>query len=182
MIDTQQDEAAAVAAVSDYLGPAEVTALGAHEVTVTTPDGATARAALAFSSPYEPAVGDVLLVIGRGAQRYAIGVLFGAGKTTFAFHGDVELRAVGGKLALSGDRGVEIAGPVLDVRAGALRVLAKEVTQRFESLCQRVTSLARLHAGSTQTLVDGDATTHAKRSTLLTQETVTINGDEVHLG
>ncbi|HEY4118864.1 MAG TPA: DUF3540 domain-containing protein [Byssovorax sp.] len=181
-IDTRHDDTQSVTEIADYLGPAEVTDVRADEVVVTVPGGRTVRAALALASPYQAVVGDVLLVIGRGAHTYAIGVLFGAGKTTFSLQGDVELRAVGGKLSLTGDRGVDITTPSLDVRAGALRVIAKEATQRFGSLCQRVTSLLRVHAGEAQTLVDGDRTTHAKRSTLLTEETVTINGREVHLG
>ena len=166
----------------EYLGPAEVIEVRPHEVVVSLPGGGTAPAELAFAMPYAPAVDDVLLVIARGARCYAIGVLHGTGRTALAFQGDVELRSVNGKLSLAGDNGVELRGPEVDVYTTALRMVARDVTQRFESLCQRVSSLLRVHAGETQTIVDGGSVSQAKRAAILTQETVTINGREVHLG
>jgi hypothetical protein len=77
---------------------------------------------------------------------------------------------------------VEIRGSELDVQTGALRMVAREVLQKFDSVCQRVSSLLRVHAGETQTLVDEGAFTQAKSATILTEEVVTINGREVHLG
>ena len=168
--------------VEEYLGPAEVVEARPHEIVVSLPGGATARAEPAFTLPYTPVVDDVLLVIGRGAKHYAIGVLHGAGRTALTFQGDVELRSINGRLSLSGDRGVDVRGPEVDIYAAALRMVARDVTHKFESLCQRVTSLFRVHAGETQTLVDGPAVTQAKRAAILTEETVTINGREVHLG
>jgi hypothetical protein len=166
----------------EYLGPAEVIEAHPTNVVVSLPDGQTATAALAFAMPYAPATGDVLLIIGRGERYYAIGVLHGSGRTSFAIQGDVDLRSVNGKLSLSGDRGVEIRGPEVDVYATALRLVARDVTQKFESLCQRVSSMLRVHAGESQTIVDGGAVSQAKRAAILTEETVTINGREVHLG
>jgi hypothetical protein len=166
----------------EYLGPAQVVEVRAHEVLVSLPDAGTACAALAFAMPYVPAVDDVLLVIGRGGKHYAIGVLHGAGRTSFSIQGDVDLRSVNGKLSLSGDRGVEVRGPEVDVYTTALRMVARDVTQKFESLFQRVSSLLRVHAGEAQTIVDGGAVTQAKRAAIVTEETVTINGREVHLG
>lgn len=168
--------------VEEYLGPAEVVEVRPHEVVVSLPDGGTAVAGLAFSMPYTPVARDVLLVIGKGGAHYAIGVIHGAGRTALAFQGDVELRSVNGKLSLTGDEGVELRGPEVDVYTTALRMVARDVTHRFESLCQRVGSLFRLHAGETQTIVDGAAVTQSKRAAILTEETVTINGREIHLG
>jgi hypothetical protein len=166
----------------EYLGPAEVIEVRPHEVVVSLPEGDTASAELAFAMPYAPAVGDVLLVIGKGGRHYAIGVLHGTGRTSLAFQGDVELRSVNGRLSLAGDNGVEVRGPEVDVYTTALRMVARDVTHRFESLCQRVGSLLRVHAGEAQTIVDGSTVTQAKRAAILTEETVTINGREVHLG
>jgi hypothetical protein len=166
----------------EYLGPAEVVEVRAHEVLVSLPESGTVAAALAFAMPYAPATGDVLLVIGRGGKHYAIGVMHGAGKTAFTFQGDVDLRSANGKLSLSGDRGVEVRGPEVDIYTTALRMVARDVTHKFDSLCQRVTSLFRIHAGETQTIVDEGSVTQAKRAAILTEETVTINGREVHLG
>jgi hypothetical protein len=166
----------------EYLGPAEVVEVRPHEVVVSLPDGGTASAQLAFAMPYAPAVADVLLVIGKGGQHYAIGVLHGTGTTALAFQGDVELRSVNGRLSLAGDNGVELRGPEVDVYTTALRMVARDVTHKFESLVQRVSSLLRVHAGESQTIVDGASVTQAKRTAILTEETVTINGREIHLG
>jgi hypothetical protein len=188
MIDAAVRKIAAVKPVKEaeeYLGPAQVVEVRAHEVLVSLPEAGTAGtvcAALAFAMPYTPVVDDVLLVIGRGPKHYAIGVLHGAGRTELSFQGDVDVRSVNGRLCLSGDRGVEVRGPEVDIYTVALRMVARDVTHKFESLLQRVTSLFRVHAGETQTLVDGGAVTQAKRAAILTEETVTINGREVHLG
>jgi Protein of unknown function (DUF3540) len=168
--------------VEEYLGPAEVTAVFAHEVVVSLPDGGVTRVKLAFSMPYTPAFGDILLIIGKDSAHYAIGVIRGSGRTDLSFQGNVQLRSVDGKLSLEGDRGVEIRGPELDVYTGALRMIARNVVQTFESVCQHVTALLRVHAGESQTLVDGGAYTHAKTAAILTKETVIVNGREIHLG
>src|SRR5271170_4154136 len=99
----------------EYLGPAQVNAVSAHEVTITLPEGDVVSADMAFALPYAPAVGDVLLVIGRRSRFYAIGVIQGSGLTNLSLQGDVQLRSVSGKLSLSGDEGVEIRGPRLDI-------------------------------------------------------------------
>jgi hypothetical protein len=169
-------------AADEYLGPAEVIEARARDALVSLPGGATVRAELALALPYAPAVKDVLLVIGRGQKHYAIGVLHGSGRTDLSFQGDVELRSINGRLSLSGDRGVDIRGPEVDVYTTALRMVARDVMQKFESVTQRVSALLRVHAGETQTLVDGASMTQAKSAAILTEETVTINGREVHLG
>lgn len=168
--------------VDEYLGPAEVTEVHPDHVVVRIHGGGAAVATLAFAMPYAPAEGDVLLVIARGEAHYAIGVIHGSGHTSLAFEGDVEIRSVNGKLSLSGDEGVELRGPEVDVYTTALRMVARDVTHRFESLVQRVGALFRLHAGEAQTLVDGASVTQSKRAAILTEETVTINGREIHLG
>jgi hypothetical protein len=167
---------------SEYLGPAEVTRVRSDAVVVSLPEGRSVQAGLAFAVPYQPVVGDVLLVIGRGASHWALGVIVGSGRSTLSLQGDVDVRAIGGKLSLSGDRGVELHGPEVGIYTKALRMVARDMSQRFESVCQRVSSLLSVHAGESQLLVEGSATTQAKRATILTDETVTINGREVHLG
>ncbi len=39
-----------------------------------------------------------------------------------------------------------------------------------------------VHAAASQTAVDGEAMTKAKNATVLTEETMTINGKRIHLG
>ncbi|EYF08300.1 DUF3540 domain-containing protein [Chondromyces apiculatus] len=140
------------------------------------------RARMAMAFLYEPVAGDVLLVIGRGRHHYAIGVLSGTGKASLAFPGDVELRAEGGTLRLAGDRGVAIAGPALDVAVDRLGILAGDVVSKCTSLYQRVSALLSVRAGQSHTLVDDTAFTRAKSATLHTEETVTVNGKQIHLG
>jgi hypothetical protein len=169
-------------AFDDYLGPGEVTEVRAREVQATLRGGASVSAELALAFPYEPAPGDVLLVAGKGGEHYVIGVLRGSGRTTLAIQGDVELRAVGGSLDLSGDAGVRLHGPELQVYAGKLRMVAGAAIEQFTSLCQRVSALFSVHAGQKHTVVDDDSIEKARSATLLTEETVTINGKQVHLG
>lgn len=173
---------AAISALAEYLGPASVLRVEGSCVVVELPDGAAARAGLAFAFPYAPAPEDVLLIIGKDGSYYAIGVLQGAGRTTLTFPGDVELRAEGGTLRLWGEKGVELLGPELGVQVDKLKVIAGAVTQRLSSLVQRVESLISVHAREVHTVVEESSVTHAKSATVLTEETMTINGREVHLG
>lgn len=166
----------------DYLGPAHVTRVEAPEVVVRLGTGATVRAQLALAFPYQPAEGDVLLVIGKRAAHYVIGVLHGEGKAVLAFPGDVELRAMGGSLELTGDEGVSLRGKTVDVTAGKLRVVADAVVETLASAYRQVTGLLRVRAGQTHTVVDDAAFTKAKSATILTEETVKVNGKQIHLG
>lgn len=171
-----------IASAGSYLGPAQVTEVFAGAVEVELRAGARARAELALAFPYVPARGDVLLVIGQGDEHWVIGVLHGTGRTALVFPGDVELRAVGGTVALSGDHGVAIDGPEVRVRAGTLKAVAETVVERFTSVFQRVTGALNVRAGQAHTLVDDTAVTTAKSAAILTEEAMSINGKEIHLG
>ncbi|APR75972.1 Hypothetical protein A7982_01319 [Minicystis rosea] len=166
---------------SEYLGPARVVAVGAITVEIPGIDGPVAVEP-AFVLPYEPAVGDVLLVIGRGAKHYAIGVLHGTGTTTLSLQGNVALHARDGSLSLSGDRGVSIRGPELEIEVGKARVVADAVVQKLNSLYQRVSGLLSVRAAEAHTVVDTTSFTKAKNAAILTEETVTVNGKQVLLG
>lgn len=165
----------------DYLGPATVVDASRADLVIDVA-GRRAVARPAFSSPYEPADRDVLLVIGGPGGYYAIGVLDGAGRTSLRVHGDVDVHAVGGSLRLSGDKGVEIQGDAIELRAGKLNVLAGAAVQKFTTLYQRVSEMLSVRAGARHTVIDGDSMEKAKSATLLTEETVSINGKQVHLG
>lgn len=163
------------------LGPAEVVRGGAASVTVRMPDGAEHEARVALAFTYEPGAGDTVLVIGDEGGFYVIGVLAGAGKGTIEFPGDLTVRAAG-RLHLAGEAGVTIEGPDTQVNTGTLRILARAVTQRFESLKQHVVDLLSVQAGKAHTTIDGASFTSAESSTLLTRDKVTINGKAIHLG
>ncbi len=166
----------------DYLGPGYVVAVEPHEVTVEIRGGERARAQMALSIPYAPVLGDVLLVIGKGGEHYVIGVLHGSGKTSLSFEGAVDLRATGGPLTLSSDQGVAIHGPEVDIQTGKLEVLATSLVEKLGSLYQRVRDALNIHAGKAHTVIDDSSFMTAKNAAIITEETMSINGKEIHLG
>jgi hypothetical protein len=175
-------EPVAPAHLGEYLGPASVAEVADGDVRVELPDGEIVVAVPAFVVPYEPVPGDVLLVISKGTAHYAIGVLHGTGRTVLSLPGDVEVRAESGTLRFFGAKGVEIFGPEVHVHTEKLRMIAGSVTQKFGSLVQRVRELCHLHAREMHTIVDETSVTKAKSASVLTEETMTINGKQIHLG
>lgn len=165
-----------------FLGPARVVEVAGATVIVDLRPGRVVSAIMALAFPYVPSVDDVLLVIGRGEEHYVIGVIKGSGKTSLAFQGDVDLSASAGVLTLSSDKAVKLSGPEVQVQARELRAYAGEVIGKFTSVVQRVAESLHLRAGSTQTVVRDSAVTTAKTATILTEETMTINGQAIHLG
>jgi hypothetical protein len=166
----------------DYLGPAAVVEVGPGDLEARLPGGAVVRAELALAFPYRPAAEDVVLVIGRGDAHYVIGVLRGSGETTLSFEGDVSLRAVRGKLRLTGDEGVEVKGRELEILVGAFKLVADSMVHKATSAYQRITGLFSARAGESHTVVDGTSTSKAKNGVLLTEEKMTINGKQIYLG
>lgn len=169
------------ASAAPYLGPAEVLGCSPLSLDVVLPDGRRVEARLALAFSYAPEVGDTVLVIAQD-EHYVIGVLAGRGKGVLAFPGDLELHAVGGALKLTGDRGVTVEGPSMRVTVGKLELVARAVTQRFESLRQRVTELLHVHAGESHTIVEGTSHLRAESASILTEQKVTLNGKAIHLG
>jgi len=166
----------------DYLGPGHVIAVAPHEVEVEIGEGLRVSARMALAFPYAPEPGDVLLVIGKGADHYVIGVLHGTGRAALSFQGGVDIRAQGGPLTLSSDQAVAIRGPELEVEAGKLRMVAGSVVQKFTSLVQRVRDAMSVRAGQAHTVVDDRSLMTAKNASIVTEEAMTINGSEIHLG
>jgi hypothetical protein len=121
-------------------------------------------------------------VIVKGEEHFVIGVLHGTGKTARSFPGAVELRAEGGPLTLSSDTGVAIHGPTLEIQTGRLETFAGAVVEKLGSLYQRVRGAVNLHAGTTHTVVDDASFLTAKNASIVTEETMNINGSEIHLG
>jgi hypothetical protein len=169
-------------AAREYLGPAVVTDASPQAVQARLPDGSCVRAEMALAFPYEPRTEDVVLVIGRGDAHYVIGVIRGAGETRLSFQGNVDLRAVGGTLTLSGDSGVKVRGKELEILAGAVKVVADSMVQKLSSAYQRVTGLLSVRAGESHTIVDGASTSRSKSGVILTEEKMTINGKQIFLG
>jgi hypothetical protein len=167
---------------SDYLGPARVVRALGGEVEIELPGGASARARMALAFPYRPRAGDELLVIAKGPSHYVIGVLQGSGDTVLSVPGSLEIRAEGGPLSLSSSQGVEVTAPEVSVDAGKLRMAAESVVQRFTSLYQKVSALWSVRAREAETVIDESSITRAKSASILTEETMSINGKQIHLG
>lgn len=167
--------------VEDYLGPAALVRAEGSELYVEIASGIEVRAELALAFPYEPLAGDVLLVIGKGTSFYVIGVLKGHGKSVIAIPGDARIE-VGGALDITAQRGVNVVSPSFEVHTSKLRLVAESAVETFTSALRRVRDLLTVQAGKSHTLVDDTAVTQAKSAAIVTQESVTINGREVHLG
>ncbi|HEY1696967.1 MAG TPA: DUF3540 domain-containing protein [Polyangiaceae bacterium] len=165
-----------------HLGPGEVVAVMPHEVEVELGAGRRVRAQMALSIAYEPNVGDVLLLLGKGDDHYVVGVLRGSGKTSLSFQGAVDVRATGGPLTLSSDAGVVIHAPETEIHAGKLHVFAGSVVEKLGSLYQRVRDGLQVHAGKMHTVVDDASFLTAKNASIVTEETMSVNGNEIHLG
>jgi hypothetical protein len=166
-----------------YVGRGVVTAVleGGAGVTVSLADGREVDAVPATALPYAACEGDILLVIGQD-EFFVVGVVSGRGKTALELHGDVSLRALSGRLELSGDEGVVVRGPEVEVHADKLRTVARSVVETVASFFQRVTEVLHVHAQQQVTIVDDGSYQQAKTTAIQTEETVTINGKEIHLG
>lgn len=166
----------------DYLGPATVRHVAGSAIDVELGDGRAVAVRLALTMPYQPAENDVLLVIGGPSGHYVIGVLHGTGQTSIAVPGDLDIRAVGGSLRLGADKGVVLEGDTVEMRANRLQVMAGAVVEKFDTLFQRVREMLSVRAGQRHTVVDGASIEKSKNATILTEETATINGKQIHLG
>lgn len=165
-----------------YLGPAKVTRTGPAALEATLPNGESIRPRLALAYPFVPAAGDTLLVIGEKERYFVIGVIESTGRTELRFQGDVEIRAVDGTVELEGARGVSFAGPQIDIKTKQLSVIADKVTEAFGSVFTRVKALLSVHTGEADTVVHGEWSNRSERAAITSQEVVSVNGKEVHLG
>lgn len=174
--------AAKRATVDDYLGPAEVLETGPVRVRVRVGDVAL-DATLALAFPYQPAACDVVLIAAKRGEAYVIGLLQGRGKVALDIPGDVELHAVDGVLSLRGDRGVRVNGPDVEIVAGKkLRVVAESAIEVLGSLTRKVRGLFTSQVGQRLGTVEGASVDVSKSATIVTAETMTINGKKIHLG
>jgi hypothetical protein len=165
-----------------YLGPATMVVPGTRDVEVRLEGGARVNAQLALALPYVPAEDDVVLVLGKDERHYVVGVLHSSGRTALTFRGNVKLQAVGGSLDLAADEGVRVKGRAVELEARELRMSAQSLVQKFQSVVQRVRGLLRVRAERTDTIVDESALTKAKSASIVTEETMAINGKQIHLG
>lgn len=174
--DSANDDAA-------YLGPGRVLAIGAGKVSVELDDTQTkVEVTPAFTFPYRVQPEDRLLILGQAGTYYAVGVLCGSGPAALHFSGDVSMHAVNGKLTLGSDRAIEIEAPRVTVRAGILRTISDHLVENYGNVRRWVRGLMTIRAGRSRRVIDGDDSTRCKNSTTLAKDTVTIDGDQLHLG
>ena len=181
---------ASASPAAGYLGPGRVLEVSPRgvlvELTELAEQAATqapqVRAALGFASPYRPALGDELLIMGSGERFYAVGVLSGSSPGGLAFEGDLDLHAVGGTLTLSGDEGVAVEGQRITLRADALRTFAGSLTEKADEAYRWVKGLATLRAGESRRVIDGEDYNQSHDSIHLAKGTVKIDGHQIHMG
>jgi hypothetical protein len=132
-------------------------------------------------APYRPAPGDEVLVVCNGEDSFVIGVLRIAGTAELTAPGDLKVWSAG-LLDLTGAREARLSGPRISVEALTLRVVARSVTERFESARRWVRECFQVKAGRLRTDVDGACETQAGRIVQCADGSVRIDGESIDLG
>jgi hypothetical protein len=176
-----------------YLGPAEVITQSERPgfIDVKFPDGETSWARLALAMHYQPAVGDQVLVIRQEADSaYVIGVLQGRGSTILCVPGDLNLEAPNGAVRISagtslhfrGGESMEVTAPRTTIRTSRLNLLATTLVQRVNSAYTWATGLLQTKCRRLRQVSDEGWLVRAGRGHLKTDEGISINGKNIHLG
>lgn len=164
------------------LGPAVVVESG-RILRVRMDDGGGLRQATpAFTFPFEPQVGDRLLVLAQGTSCYAVGVLAGQRPASLTLPGHAEIRTQQGKLTLASDQAIELQAPRVTIRAGVLRTIADRVVEKAGNVRRWIRDTLSIRAGTSRRTIDGEDSTRCQNSTTLAKDTVKIDGDQLHLG
>lgn len=139
-----------------------------------------AWAVLALAFPFSPEVGDVLLAIGD-EDVYVIGVIAGKGKTRLEAPGDLEIHARG-QVRITGEAGVKVAAPRVEVEAEKLELIAREAFERFVDVYRFATGAVQHSAARIRTLVSGPYTLQAGNIVEQAEKDVRIDGRHINLG
>ncbi len=170
-----------------YLGAGRVVRVSPGSLLValeedTVPRSTLVHATPALAFPYQPVVGDQLLVVGDASAFYVIGVLAGRGQTTLSNARGVSLRAEGGHLRLVGDRGVRLTGRRVHMEAQRLRRLATIAVQTFGERRTQVRETLAVVAGDVDELSQGRWLLQARRVVLKALTTARIKSTTVRVG
>lgn len=166
-----------------HLGPATVIEADPHAPRVLLGDGRCVVAQAALASLYLPTTGDQVLVLGQEERWYVVGVLSGHAPATIAVQGDLALRAVGGKLTLTGDQGLELrTARELSVAADSIKTWAGTLVEKVGSATRWVREQLHVRAGSCTRLIDETDITRARNASILAEQAVKIDAREVNLG
>jgi len=171
----------------EFMGPARVlpgadARPGSTGLLVRRSDGREVEVKLALAFPYRPVDNDVLLVVGGPQGHFVIGVVEGHGYAQLDIEGNVSLRAVNGELSLQGDRGVRLRGPEVEVVSQKMKVYADTAVQKVNTFYQHVRELWSVKSRSAHVTTTEDYYQRSRNATLLTEEVVTMNGKQIHLG
>jgi len=170
-----------------YLGAARVIRVNDQSLLValdacSVPGGVVVHATPAFTSPYRPAAGDELLVVGDERSFYAIGVLRGRGQTSFSNPAGVTLRAEGGRLRLVGDRGVRVTGVAVRVQTERLRRVAARAVEILGEQRRVIRERLDLEAGEVDEHARGRWLLQAGRVVIKTLHKARIKSTAVRVG
>ncbi|MEZ6187606.1 MAG: DUF3540 domain-containing protein [Planctomycetota bacterium] len=166
-----------------YLGPARVLSLAPLRARLEEGDPREVSVRVAFAYPFAPEVGDELLLLGqRDDAFYAVGVLNARPRSSLEVPGDLDVRAVGGTLRLQGDLQLEVESPEVTLRGQRLRTFADSLQEHAQTVFRWVKGTLNERTGETQRVVEGEDLLLAKKAVTLAEETVRVDGSEIHLG
>ena len=173
--------------LDSYLGAARAVRVERGSLLVALEEEAVARGTLvratpALAFPYQPAVGDQLLVIGDAHAFYVIGVLSGRGQSSLEGPRGVSLRAEGGALHLVGDRGVRVSGSRIHVEAERWRKLAATALLTLGQRVTHVRDLQEVEAGDVDELSQSRWVLQARRVLLKALTNARIKSTTVRVG
>lgn len=103
--------------------------------------------------------------------------------------GDLELRAREGRVLIHGERGVELSGPTVTVKAGRLRQLvgtletkATKIVEKAKDAYRDIEGLHQLRAEDVRTVAKRTVRTIAERVRTKADQDVKIDADQIYLG
>ncbi len=102
--------------------------------------------------------------------------------------GDLELRAEKGRVKLMGAEGVEVTGPLFEIRTERLRQIVKRIETRADRIVERarrtyreVEELAQTRAGSLRFVAEGTARMLGKRLRFKAREDAKVKAEKIYL-
>jgi co-chaperonin GroES (HSP10) len=160
-------------------------------------------ARVAIPQPYQPAVGDRVLVVvseaeagGAGGlaaaecdageastdRAFVLGVLEQFGEVALRTPGDLVLQA-GGRVVVRGRAGIALeTDRECSVRARVFRTIAESVRERLGEVFRTVRGLISTRAKETALEVEDDSSVRAGRIVQKAKGHVRIDGSKIHLG
>lgn len=154
------------ACLERYLGAARVVRIAGRSLVVELEDATRVFATSALAFPYQPVVGDELLVIGDARSFFVIGVLEAHGRASLSDPKGVSLHAENGRLRLIGDRGVSLRGRRVFVHAERLKTVALTAIRTLGQAHTDVRDALKVEAGEVDELSQGRWLLQAKRVAL----------------